>query len=192
MTHTTRYLAITPFAILLVAAQSTAQLATGQYRATFTTSVPRQLAGRVTYTRCGSLLHIWLADTLSPGLSMEFGTTVATLRPGRFRAEPIPLLNPAPRRRPLGTGGYFRVYLPPDTLLFADSGALHFTDVEFRQIVGEVRVAISEAWNGRPQVAASLAGSFRAVRDSIRERIVYRGARCDHPGAEWPRVNGNE
>jgi hypothetical protein len=170
-------------------ASGSAQLAPGQYQAVLTAPSYRQLAGRATYTRCGNLLHIWLADTLSPRLSMEFGTTVRTLGPQRFLAAPMELLSSTPPRPQPGTSGYFRVFVPPDTLLFADSGELRLTVVEVRLMTGEIHVSVSEAWSVRSQLAGTVVGAFRAIRDTIHERAVYRGARCDRPGAEWPRVN---
>jgi hypothetical protein len=100
------------------------------------------------------------------------------------------LLSPAPP--PSDTSGYLRLVVPPDTLLFADSGEVRLTGVEVRLMAGEIHVAVSEEWTGSSRLAGSVVGGFRAIRDTIRERAVYRGARCDRPGAEWPRIEGGE
>jgi hypothetical protein len=175
---------LTAFAAILAGARPTSQVEPGEYRGTLTTSSDRQLAGRATYTRCGNLLHIWLADTILRSISMEFGTSVASLGPRSFQAQPVDLLYPLRSRVP-GTRGFFRLYVPPDTLLFADSGTMRFAGLDHGEIAGEFRYAVSEGWAGKPQLVASVVGRFRALRDTLTERAIYRGARCDHPGAEW-------
>ena len=181
---TVRYVGIAALAAISAVASGSAQLAPGQYRAMLAAPSHRQLAGRATYTRCGNILHIWLADTLSAGFALEFGTSARTLGPRRFLLAPIELLSPARPWPP----PYFRVFVPPDTLLFAGSGELRLTGVQGRQMAGEFHVAVSDAWSGSSQIAGFVVGRFHALRDTIRERAFYRGARCDRPGEEWPRV----
>lgn len=182
------------FAVIFASASTTGpELERGRYQATLTTTSARHLAGRATYTRCGHLFHIWLADTVSPDVAMEFGTRVPTLRLASFRAEPMTLAGLLPPTQPgLGPWGYFRLYVPRDTLFFADSGALRLTRLGHGAIEGEFSYAVSEAWKGIRRKGASLVGTFRASRDSVGERTTYRGARCDHPGAEWPLVDQDE
>ena len=177
--------AIAAVVIAFAAGRSSSQLEHGRYRGTLTTSSGRELAGGATYTRCGNLLHLWLADTVSRGVAMEFGTSVPSLQPRTLHVQPIDLLYP-PRSRVLGTGGFFRLYVPPDTLLFADSGTMRLIGLDRGEITGEFRYTVSETWAGKPELVASVTGTFRALRDSVHEHRVYRGARCDHPGAEWP------
>ncbi|SRR6266550_955546 len=177
---------ITGLAVILTSAGATPRLEPGRYHATLTTSADRELAGRATYTRCGNLLHIWLADTVSRDLAMEFGTSTPSLGPRSFRAQPVDLLFPLGSPVP-GRTGFFRIYVPRDTLFFADSGTMRFTALDHGEIVGDFRYAVSEAWAGTPDLVASVVGRFRAVRDTVAQHAVYRGARYDHPGAEWPR-----
>lgn len=178
------YVAIAALAALCAVAPGSAQLMPGQYKALLLARSKRQLAGRATYTRCGEILHIWLADTLSPDLSLEFGTSARTLGPRRFPIAQMDPLGPAPS----GSSGYVRVLVPPDTLLFSDSGEVRLTGVDGRLIGGEIRVAVSEEWTGNSRLAGSVVGRFRAIRDTLREHALYSRARCDRPGAEWPRV----
>lgn len=178
--------AITLLVVILAGARSGSLPHHGRYRGTLTTtSSNRELGGQVTYTRCGNLLHVWLADTVVRDLSMEFGTSVPSLRPRSFQAQPIDLLSPL-QSRVTGLQGYFRLYIPLDTIFFADSGSMRFTTFDRGEIAGQFRYTLSQGWAGRPQLIAAVVGTFRAARDTVTERTVYRGARCDHPGAEWP------
>ena len=145
---------------LVALAHQTSQVEFGRYRGTLTTSAPRQLGGRVFYTRCGDGLGISFSDTLSPGLSMTFMTRVSTLRLGRYRARPLNFHTPVlPSPTDTNLSGFFNLFIRRDTAFFADSGSLHLTRIAGNELEGRFYYHAS-ALGASPGV--TIRGAFRA------------------------------
>jgi hypothetical protein len=155
----------------------------GEFKALLTLPDTFALSGAATYTRCGSILHLWLRDRSLRSVVIEVGTQMRHLRPVRV---PLSTFEPFYPPRPRSPGaGYLTLFLGPDSMLSADTGAVWLQRVRPNSLEGWIAAEVSDSWRVATGLDGHLTATFRAARDTTAEAGLYHGMFCDRPGAEW-------
>lgn len=127
------------------------------------------------HTRCGSDLHVWVRDTVSPELSTYMVVAVLGFE---GRTHEVPAYADIDGRR-VGEEVYAGVYAPGHRELAKVVGRLRFDSVTDDYVSGQLSgdLVRQTRWDQKPDTGGTLLLDFRAPRRRDREQYLCHGPR---------------
>jgi hypothetical protein len=127
------------------------------------------------HTRCGSVLHVWVQDTLSPHRTTYMVVAVLGFE---GRAYVVPAYVDFDGRRS-GSEAHAGLHAPDNTQLAKVVGKLRFDQVTEDYVAGQLSGSLvwRTRWDEKPDTSGTLLLDFRAPRRRATEQYLCHGPR---------------